>query len=596
MEKGKIVKFDPKLLGALKETMGNLPGNPRDLTKVKALTIFDKHNFAGEPGFVFLNWMEYAPGHFSAVGAMENLHTLQFKNHWVLCVEDFSFLSQLKRLKKLDLSGTNFSDCALLKDLPALQYAILPDRRTLIHKEVLRELPARVETKPEKEARESWHYGFCRTPQGQKKGCGHKTMPPLPAAYTADKRLIQWITVSLGGFPKTPAELMEITQLDSLGMEVSPQKKSLLACCSRELSGEGKAVCAEPAFGEVGGKESSLVLEKEGDFSLLAKLPNLRALFLWDVDLEDFSFLAECRQLSYLNLWNTKFTDCKILENLPALRYVCLPEEGRLKNLSVLTARCAMEEIQEKEKIWEYILTDGGEDVPPENPLIIKTEPKIPEMEPKGLQKDKGGEQKADKAAGEDGSKQNAEEPFFRDDEFDHLAILRGEQAVLSCGGSVKVRHVSAQFWMDAKLPPVWEKFCQLAWDEDNWARLPADRAKELTGELVRLIRQGDVAVLFLSLDSFGEGPFLTLEFSGDWVAINYMDDDRAVYYSCYNPDYTKGSELSPVEIGGQSPVPKMLALNDLGLAADIVQEFLEHGKLLAGSLWKTNQGMGGFC
>lgn len=597
MEKGKIIKFDPKLLGAIREAMGELPTIPRDLTKIKALTIFDKHNFAGEAGWIFLNWMEYAPGHFSAIGAMENLHTLLFKNHGILCVEDFTFLSQLKRLKKLDLSGTNFSDCALLKDLPALQYAILPDRRQLIHTKVLKELPARVETKTEKEERERCRI-FCNNDKN--KG---REWSASPVPYTADRRLIQWIITSLGGMPKTPAEMMKITQLDNLGVEISTNKKLLWA--------DGVA------FGVGGSESNSLCLEKEGDFSLLAKLPNLRALFLWGTDLEDFSFLSECRQLSFINLWNTKFVDCKILENLPALRYVGLPEEGQLKNLAVLTKRRAAEEMQKEEEAWEYMLAEDGKKTPPKNPLIIKTEPKIPEIKPEEIW-----ETFEEKELGKDGENtENAKEemkwwrrkrietkkrsekkaqdgrakeeiPFYREDAFDYLAIVYGEQAVFPQGDGAKVRHVSAQFWMDAKLPPVWEKFCKLALYEDNWAKLPKDKAEELTDELVRLVRQGDVAVLFLALDACGEGPFLTLEFSGDWAAVNYMDDDHNVYYSCYNPDFTNGSELSPVEIGGQSPVPKMLALNDLGLAADIVREFLEHGKLLTGSLWKTNQGM----
>lgn len=69
------------------------------------------------------------------------------------------------------------------------------------------------------------------------------------------------------------------------------------------------------------------------------------------------------------------------------------------------------------------------------------------------------------------------------------------------------------------------------------------------------------------------------------------MDDDNEIYYSIYNPAYPKASELCPVQIGGQSPVPKMLAIEDLELAAEIVRYFLENGQLLPGTLWKTNQG-----
>ena len=63
-----------------------------------------------------------------------------------LQVEDFSFLARCKKLKKLDLHATSFTDCALLAELPALKQAYLPARNTLEHVEVLDGLSCEVKT------------------------------------------------------------------------------------------------------------------------------------------------------------------------------------------------------------------------------------------------------------------------------------------------------------------------------------------------------------------------------------------------------------------------------------------------------------------
>ena len=118
----RIVKFDPWLLGAIRKAMGKLPAIPGDLSKVKSLPFFDGGRFSGEEGLVLNGWLELASGDFSAIGNMPNLHTLLFQNHRTLKIGNFDFLCQCRKLKKLDLSGTDFSDCELLERLPDLQY------------------------------------------------------------------------------------------------------------------------------------------------------------------------------------------------------------------------------------------------------------------------------------------------------------------------------------------------------------------------------------------------------------------------------------------------------------------------------------------
>lgn len=134
--------MDSKLFHAVKCALGRLPVTAYDLKKVKVLNQFSgsvdpyNYNVAGK----------VVHGDFSAISNMENLHTLCFfygVNAPLIQVDDFSFLVQCKKLKKLDLRGTNFADCSLLVQLPALQYVQLPERKQLVHMEALDALPSK---------------------------------------------------------------------------------------------------------------------------------------------------------------------------------------------------------------------------------------------------------------------------------------------------------------------------------------------------------------------------------------------------------------------------------------------------------------------
>ena len=60
---------------------------------------------------------------------------------------DFSWLPRCKNLQHLDLALTNFSDCALLLQLPALKTVRLPGREQLAHLEALDALPQSVKVR-----------------------------------------------------------------------------------------------------------------------------------------------------------------------------------------------------------------------------------------------------------------------------------------------------------------------------------------------------------------------------------------------------------------------------------------------------------------
>ena len=142
------IPMDPRLLGAVKRALGQMPAVPYDLTQVKVLDNFyspvDPYWDNVPEGFVLTH------GEFSAIGRMEKLRQLSVvlsSRDQTLDMGDFSWLPRCKNLQHLDLAQTNFSDCALLLQLPALKTARLPKREQLIHVEALDALPQGVKVR-----------------------------------------------------------------------------------------------------------------------------------------------------------------------------------------------------------------------------------------------------------------------------------------------------------------------------------------------------------------------------------------------------------------------------------------------------------------
>lgn len=137
--KKEIRTIDPYLLNAVITSFG-VPEIPYDLKKIKSLKLDDRTK-AGRN----ITFFECREHDFSVIGEMEKLHTLIMNTRNPLTVEDFSFLEKCKNLKKLDLVQTNFTDCALLAQLPALTYVRLPEQSGLVNTQVLDTLRARIE-------------------------------------------------------------------------------------------------------------------------------------------------------------------------------------------------------------------------------------------------------------------------------------------------------------------------------------------------------------------------------------------------------------------------------------------------------------------
>lgn len=110
----------------------------------------------------------------------------------------------------------------------------------------------------------------------------------------------------------------------------------------------------------------------------------------------------------------------------------------------------------------------------------------------------------------------------------------------------------------------------------------------EVLEELFALIWGGKVDSVFLSLDENGEEDFLTVDIKDGWAAVSFNTwvDNVAVCFLPINEQYDSVEEDAPVEIGGQSPVPKRFALENLALAAECAVYYAKTGERSPAVSW----------
>ncbi len=112
---------------------------------------------------------------------------------------------------------------------------------------------------------------------------------------------------------------------------------------------------------------------------------------------------------------------------------------------------------------------------------------------------------------------------------------------------------------------------------------------QEVVEEMAKRIRKGSISSLVLAPDEDGEEIFFTMDIANGWAAPMFQMYDEKGEALCYQPineAYDSVEEDAPVEIGGQSPVPKRFALNDLALAAECAIYFAKTGELYPGIAW----------
>ena len=117
---------------------------------------------------------------------------------------------------------------------------------------------------------------------------------------------------------------------------------------------------------------------------------------------------------------------------------------------------------------------------------------------------------------------------------------------------------------------------------------------QETVAEVVEGIRKDRISDAWLGLDEYGEEEFLSVDLRDGWAAIcfnTYEGGNDAHMYMPVNPAYadSESNEDSPVDIGGQTPIGKRNALDDLNLAADCVYHVAKTGELYPGVKWEKD-------
>ena len=110
--------------------------------------------------------------------------------------------------------------------------------------------------------------------------------------------------------------------------------------------------------------------------------------------------------------------------------------------------------------------------------------------------------------------------------------------------------------------------------------------------KMVRMIRGGTVREVYLSMSEYGGGDdedFLNVDLAHGWAvpAFNYWDEEGEAHMLLPVNSKYSGGESAPVDIGGQTPVLKRNALDDLDLAAECVLHFARTGTLYPGLEWE---------
>ena len=167
-----------------------------------------------------------------------------------------------------------------------------------------------------------------------------------------------------------------------------------------------------------------------------------------------------------------------------------------------------------------------------------------------------------------------------------HAEIMNAGEIKLPAVEYDQVQYVSAQF-LKGKTPKAWKGFPD---EGSNWANLPPEERKRLAEQLRSAMMNGKVMSLWMSFDPWGEDCFLSADFENGRAALLYNACDECAAAPC-DPDRPDGGEDARVDIGGQTPVPKMCAVEDMAKAAEILLYFLENGKLSPETRWAVCRG-----
>ena len=122
----------------------------------------------------------------------------------------------------------------------------------------------------------------------------------------------------------------------------------------------------------------------------------------------------------------------------------------------------------------------------------------------------------------------------------------------------------------------------------------------QITPQLVQqLLAQFSQGIsVYLSVDPNGEEDWLEVVSDGEWLCLIHCLDEGEDCYTCYNPafsdtveqieacDFCDEAVWSPIESGGQTPIPKLQAIQDMDAGTKAVEYFLYTGQRYPGIDW----------
>ncbi|MCI8718829.1 MAG: hypothetical protein HFH64_11895 [Lachnospiraceae bacterium] len=119
----------------------------------------------------------------------------------------------------------------------------------------------------------------------------------------------------------------------------------------------------------------------------------------------------------------------------------------------------------------------------------------------------------------------------------------------------------------------------------------------EITEEVIsRILKEIPEGIeIYLSLDSYGEDDWLEVVCDGEWLSLAYMSEDEYCSYNAdfpdtYNADFSDTEKWTPLTSGGQSPIEKCFAIQDIELGIKAVEYFIRTGELYPGIDWAVYQ------
>lgn len=110
------------------------------------------------------------------------------------------------------------------------------------------------------------------------------------------------------------------------------------------------------------------------------------------------------------------------------------------------------------------------------------------------------------------------------------------------------------------------------------------DITEDVIAKVLQQIPSGIEVVLYL--DPGGEDDWLEVLCDGKWMALGFSGDSGQNNYYSYNADFSGSEDLTPLLSGGQSPVEKYLAIQDMEAGVKAVEYFIRTGGLYPGIDW----------